>query len=78
MPRPADVTAAVIDQDGQPQIWKAHFWQHYVERWSEFDNPEDAFAFLDSGEDDGALSAVGVIDPDGVERTYRELRDGAP
>lgn len=65
----------VIDQNGNPQIWKAHFWRNYVERWEEFGSVEDAISFLNYGTEYGELSSVGVVWPDGTERPYDWVND---
>ena len=65
----------VIDQDGQRQVWKAHYWQHHVEEWKEFSSPEDAIAFLSYGEGSRSLSSRGVVWPDGSEREYDWVND---
>ena len=65
----------VIDQDGQPQVWKAHYWRYHVERWESCDSPEDAVGFLRAGEEDGELLSVGVVWPDGTERAYDWVND---
>jgi hypothetical protein len=69
------MSGEIIDQDGQKQVYKAHFWRHYSEEWEEFDSPEEAIAFLNYGEEYGTLSATGVVWPDGTERPYDWVHD---
>lgn len=57
------------------QVWKAHYWRYHSERWEDFDTPQDAIAFLNSGEDHGELSSAGVVWPDGTERAYDWVED---
>lgn len=62
--------STVIDQDGNVQTFLAHYWRHYVQGWEERDTPEEAQAFLNYGEDDGALSSCCVVWPDGTRRPF--------
>ena len=64
-------SSKVIDQAGQTQVWKAHYFRHHSEYWDDFDSPEDALSYLEWGREEGALSAVGVVWPDGIERKVR-------
>lgn len=67
--------ATVIDQDGQVQVWKAHYWRYHVECWEEFDNPEDAIGFLQVGREQGELADGSVVRPDGTEVAYHWAED---
>ena len=68
-------TGAVIDQQGQAQVWKAHYWRYQVEYWHECDSSEEAAAFLSYGEDSGNLSSCGIVWPDGTDRPYDWVND---
>ena len=65
----------VIDQDGNEQVWKAHYMRYGSEEWEEFGSPEEAISFLNYGEDAGSLSSIGVVWPDGSEREYDWVSD---
>lgn len=63
------MSGQVIDQDGNPQEFQAHYWRHHCEYHDEFDSADDAMNFLHYQAEDGHLAACCVIDPDGRSRT---------
>jgi hypothetical protein len=57
--------AEVIDQDGNPLIWRAVYWQFHVLDEEECGSLEEAINFLHFGEEDNRLSGEAIIGPDG-------------
>ena len=68
----------VIDQDGTPQVYLAHYWRHLSEYWDAYDNPDDAKNVLWFGGEEGHLAACCVIDPTGRSRTVEDDGTGQP
>jgi hypothetical protein len=56
----------IIDEEGQAQVWTAHYWTYLVRYRHEADSLEDAIRFLARGEGEGSLSPDSVTGPDGL------------
>lgn len=54
-----------IDEQGNEQVWTAHYWRHYAKYQHEASSLEDAIRFLSRGEEDGVLSSDSVTGPNG-------------
>lgn len=54
-----------IDQEGNPQVYLANYWRYHVRYSDEFDTPEAAHSFLQTGNDYGELYPESIANPEG-------------
>lgn len=69
------VASVTIDEDGNEQVWLAHYWRYHSPDHYEADSPEEAQRFLSNGQDYGALSSCCIVWPDGRRRPYNYVDD---
>lgn len=67
--------AVVIDQDGNEQVFLAHYWRYHSPDHEEFATAEEAAAFLHYGEDYGNLASCCIVWPDGSWAEYDYVSD---
>jgi hypothetical protein len=65
-----------IDPEGNELVWTAHYWQHGYQDSDEFDSPEAAFNYLDSGQEYGTLAGDHITGPDGAVMVDRDTLRG--
>jgi len=65
-----------IDPEGNELVWTAHYWQHGRQDSDDFDSPEAAFGYLESGEEYGTLAGDRITGPDGSVLVDRKTLDG--
>lgn len=65
-----------IDPEGNELVWTAHYWQHGYQDSDEFDSAEEAFAYLDSGQEYGTLAGDHITGPDGAVLVDRDTLRG--
>lgn len=61
------------EQRDAGNVYFAHYFRYNSEYRDEFFDPLEAARFLDYGEEEGNLSARGVVYPDGSERDLDEV-----
>ena len=54
-----------INEQGQVETWTAVYWSHFSQYKEAFDSLQDAWNFLEHGENAGTLSSVAILGPDG-------------
>ncbi len=64
--KPQSRRTVVVDDQGRRQTWTAHYKRYFVDYDEKCDSLQEAAGFLMSGEDEGALSSVSIVGPDGV------------